>query len=107
MGIFTTFRAALVLSIAAILPAAAQTTITFASFGGAYQAAQRKALLDPIEKLLNITIKEDTLTGIADVRAQVRANAVKWDVADLGAASCARGSVVGLFEPLDYSVITT
>ena len=87
--------------------ASAQQTITFASFGGAYQAAQRKAQLDPIEKLLNITIKEDTLTGIADVRAQVRANAVKWDVADLGAASCARGTAEGLFEPLDYNVIKT
>ncbi len=87
--------------------AAAQQVITFASFGGAYQAAQRKAQLDPIEKLLGIVIKEDTLTGIADVRAQVRANAVKWDVADLGAASCARGAAEGLFEPLDYSVIKT
>ena len=107
MGMVSTFRAAALLSLAATLPAAAQTTITFASFGGAYQAAQRKALLDPIEKLLNITIKEDTLTGIADVRAQVGANAVKWDVADLGGASCARGSAEGLFEPLDYKVIDT
>ncbi len=87
--------------------ASAQQVITFASFGGAYQAAQRKALLDPIQKQLNIVIKEDTLTGLADVRAQVRANAVKWDVADLGGASCARGTVEGLFEPLDYSVIKT
>jgi putative spermidine/putrescine transport system substrate-binding protein len=107
MRIFTTLRAALVLSVAATLPVAAQTTLTFASYGGAYQAAQRKALLDPIEKLLNITFKEDTLTGIADVRAQVGANAVKWDVADLGGASCARGEAEGLFEPLDYSVIKT
>jgi len=110
MRLFTTLRAALLLaglqlSVAAVLPAAAQTTITFASYGGSYQAAQRKALLDPIEKQMNITIKEDTLTGIADVRAQVRANAVKWDVADLGGASCARGEAEGLFEPLDYSVI--
>jgi putative spermidine/putrescine transport system substrate-binding protein len=107
MRIFTTLRAAVVLSVAATLPVAAQTSITFASYGGSYQAAQRKALLDPIEKLLNITIKEDTLTGIADVRAQVRANAVKWDVADLGGASCARGEAEGLFEPLDYTVIKT
>ncbi len=107
MRLFTTLRATLLLSMAATLPVAAQTTITFASYGGAYQAAQRKALLDPIEKQMNITIKEDTLTGIADVRAQVRANAVKWDVADLGGASCARGEAEGLFEPLDYSVIDT
>jgi putative spermidine/putrescine transport system substrate-binding protein len=107
MRIFTTLRAAVVLSVAAALPALAQTTLTFASYGGAYQAAQRKALLDPIETLMKITFKEDTLTGIADVRAQVRANAVKWDVADLGGASCARGEAEGLFEPLDYSVIKT
>lgn len=107
MGLLTGFRAALALTIATALPAAAQTTITFASFGGAYQAAQRKALLDPIEKALGIVIKEDTLTGLADVRAQVGANAVKWDVADLGAASCARGGAEGLFEPLDYKVINT
>ncbi len=105
MGMISTFRVALMLSLAATLPAAAQTTITFASYGGAYQAAQRKALLDPIEKMLNITIKEDTLGGVADVRAQVKANAVKWDIADLGGASCARGSLEGLFEPLDYNVI--
>jgi putative spermidine/putrescine transport system substrate-binding protein len=107
MRLFTTLPVAVLLSMAVSLPVAAQTTITFASYGGAYQAAQRKALLDPIEKQMNITIKEDTLTGIADVRAQVRANAVKWDVADLGGASCARGEAEGLFEPLDYSVINT
>ena len=107
MRLITTLRTALLLGVAATLPAVAQSTITFASYGGAYQAAQRKALLDPIEKQMNITIKEDTLTGIADVRAQVGANAVKWDVADLGGASCARGEAEGLFEPLDYSVIKT
>src|SRR3954452_22616635 len=107
MGFLRTMGASMALSVVAALPTTAQTTITFASFGGAYQAAQRKALLAPIEKMLAITIKEDTLTGIADVRAQVRANAVKWDVPDLGAASCARGSVEELFEPLDYAVIKT
>lgn len=103
------FKAAVTLALSSLVTSAAtaQQTITFASFGGAYQAAQRKALLDPIEKKLGIVIKEDTLTGIADVRTQVGANAVKWDVADLGGASCARGSAEGLFEPFDYSVIKT
>ena len=107
MRLFVTVTAALALGLAATPPATAQSTLNFASYGGAYQAAQRKALLDPIEKLMNITVKEDTLTGVADVRAQVLANAVKWDVADLGGASCARGEAEGLFEPLDYSVIKT
>jgi putative spermidine/putrescine transport system substrate-binding protein len=99
--------AMVVLAAAASSGAVAQDSMTFASFGGAYQAAQRKALLDPIQKQLGIVIKEDTLTGVADVRTQVGARAVKWDVADLGGAGCARGSVEGLFEPLDYSLIKT
>src|ERR1700749_4126393 len=90
MRLLTPSRAAFLLTVVLALPAAAQDTINFASYGGAYQAAQRKALLDPVEKMLNITVKEDTLTGVADVRAQVLAKAVKWDVADLGGASCAR-----------------
>ena len=49
MDIVTTLRAALVLGIAATMPAGAQSVLTFSSYGGAYQAAQRKALLDPIE----------------------------------------------------------
>lgn len=87
--------------------AAAQDKITlgFASFGGAYQEAQRKAFLEPTAKSLNIAFREDTLTGIAEVRAQVRAGAVKWDIADLGASDCAIGEKEGLFEPLDYAVI--
>jgi len=107
MRLRTAAHAALLLTLALAHQAVAQQTLNFASYGGAYQAAQRKALLDPVEKLLNITVKEDTLTGVADVRAQVGAKAVKWDVADLGGASCARGEAEGLFEPLDYTVIKT
>ena len=53
--------------------ATAQDSVTFASWGGAYQKAQRDALLTPAEEMLGVTILEDTLTGLAEVRAQVRA----------------------------------
>ena len=87
--------------------ATAQDTITFTSFGGAWQEAQRKALLDPAEEALDITILEDTLTGIAEVRAQVMAGAVTWDIVDLGLADCAAAEAEGILEPLDYDVIST
>ena len=35
--------------------------ITFVSQGGVYQEAQTKAILDPAAKLLDITIKQDSV----------------------------------------------
>lgn len=89
------------------MPAMAEGTITFTSFGGAFQDAQRKALLEPTAEALGITILEDTLTGIAEVRAQVLAGAVTWDIVDLGLADCAAAQAEGILEPLDYSIIST
>jgi putative spermidine/putrescine transport system substrate-binding protein len=85
--------------------AKAGDTITVASWGGSYQEAQSKAFFKPTADELGITIKEDTTNGLDDVRLQVTGNAVKWDLTELGADECARGSKEGLFEKLDYSVI--
>ena len=87
--------------------ATAQQKLGFTSFGGAYQEAQRKALLEPVAKEMGITWVEDTLTGIAEVRAQVRAGAVTWDIVDLGLADCAAAQSEGLLESLDYGQIST
>jgi len=81
-------------------------TVTFVSWGGAYQKAQRAALLDPAEELLNVKILEDTLTGLAEVRAQVKAGAVTWDIVDLDISGCARAAQEGLFEPIDYAIVS-
>jgi len=86
--------------------AAAEGTITFTSFGGAFQDAQRQALLEPTAEAMNITILEDTLTGIAEVRAQVMAGAVTWDIVDLGLADCAAAEAEGILEPLDFDIIS-
>ncbi|HET6222083.1 MAG TPA: ABC transporter substrate-binding protein, partial [Dongiaceae bacterium] len=93
------------LAVALATAAHAQDSITVASWGGAYQEAQSKAFFQPAAKALGITIKEDTTGGLSDVRLQVSGNAVKWDLAELGADECARGHREGLFEKLDYNVI--
>src|SRR5688572_28851554 len=64
---------------ALVVPAAAQQ-LTVVSFGGAYQEGQSKALFQPAAKALGITIKEETYTGIADLRLKVKAGAVTWDI---------------------------
>lgn len=79
--------------------------VTIAAFGGSYQEALSKAIFKPIEEKLGITINEDTSQGLVDIRAQVQANAVEWDIAEATIDQCARGEAEGLFEPLDYTVI--
>jgi putative spermidine/putrescine transport system substrate-binding protein len=85
--------------------AKAEDSITVASWGGAYQDAQRVSFFEPTAKALGITIKEDTTNGLDDVRLQVKGNAVKWDLVELGSDECSRGTKEGLFEKLDYNLI--
>ena len=79
--------------------------ITFVSWGGAFQEAERKAWLEPIAAELGITIKEDTLNGIADVRTQLQSGKVTWDIVELGSNSCVLLEKEGGLEKLDYNVI--
>lgn len=89
------------------VPAAsrAQESITVVSWGGVYQDAERAALYQPAAEAMGITINEDTLSGLADIRLQVQSGAVSWDIVELGSGSCAQGAMEGLFEKLDFDVI--
>ena len=86
------------------VPAAAQQ-LTVVSFGGAYQEGQSKALFQPAAKALGITVKEETYTGIADLRLKVKAGAVTWDIVASGSGSAARAGAEGILEKLDYKII--
>ena len=88
-------------------PALAQGTVTFASWGGAFQDALRKSMLEPASRSLGITVKEDTTNGIQDVRAQITARRVAWDVTEQELPTCETLKREGALEPLDYSVIRT
>ena len=99
--------AAALRSLAGALPfaGAAAQEITVVSFGGSYQEGQSKALFQPAAKALGINVKEETYTGIADLRLKVKAGAVTWDVVASGSGSAARAGAEGLLETLDYKVI--
>jgi putative spermidine/putrescine transport system substrate-binding protein len=83
----------------------ASDTLTFASWGGAYQEAQMEALVDPAAEKLGISINEDSHTGIAAIKTQVKSGNVFWDVVDLAQAECQRGANEGLWMELDYDLI--
>ena len=61
-------------------PALAQD-LTAVSFGGAYGAAQKKHMIDPFMKKTGTNVLfEDYSGGIAEIKAQVEAGNVQWDV---------------------------
>jgi putative spermidine/putrescine transport system substrate-binding protein len=95
------------IGISSVAPTLGAESIAVASYGGAYQDALRKAFYEPTAKELGIEIKEFTLAGLSDVRTQVKANAVQWDVVELYAGQCQQAANEGLIEPLDYNVIRT
>src|SRR3990172_4879673 len=60
------------------------TTLTFVSFGGAYQEAQRKGWLEPYAALTGVTFQESEDSANATIKAQVEAGQVTWDIVDVG-----------------------
>ncbi|MBN9467213.1 MAG: polyamine ABC transporter substrate-binding protein [Bosea sp.] len=88
-----------------VAPAAAQQTLTISSWGGAYQKAQREAWFNIVEKELGVTIKEETTSGVADVRAQVASGRPTWDLVQQGNYGCALLDKEGNTEPLTPAIL--
>lgn len=86
--------------------ASAGETLVFAGYGGAYQKGMMSALVQPAADKLGVSISQNTTPGIAAVRMQVQSKRPAWDIVNLGTDECSAGSAQGLFEPLDYTVIS-
>jgi len=80
------------------------TTLTFASFGGVYQEAQREGWLKPYTALTGVQFEESEESSNATIKSQVEAGNVSWDVVDVGNDFGLDGNA-DLLEPLDYSLI--
>lgn len=88
------------------LPAMADETVSYASYGGAYQEGVRKAILDHLPGDHGMTVVDYVLSGgIRDIRTKVKANAVDIDVAELYGGLCDTAAKEDLIVPLDYSKI--
>src|SRR5690554_5615970 len=90
------------LGLAAAGPAGAAGEVVFVSQGGAYQDAQRVAILNPVAEELGITIQEDSAPDAwPQIKLQGQTGAV-WDVVDTPTSNCLRGGQQGLIEELDF-----
>ncbi len=99
------------LIIAGLLPfvfavSAQAQDLTIAGFGGKVQEDLAKTLWLPAAKANGITLRQESHDGTAGVRVQVQSGSPGWDIVHLGADQCAVGAKEGLYEPLDYSVIS-
>jgi putative spermidine/putrescine transport system substrate-binding protein len=80
------------------------TTLTFASFGGVYQEAQREGWLKPYTALTGVQFEESEESSNATIKSQVESANVSWDVVDVGNDFGLDGNA-DLLEPLDYTLI--
>jgi putative spermidine/putrescine transport system substrate-binding protein len=80
------------------------TTLTFVSYGGAYQEAQRKGWLEPYAALTGVTFQESEDSSNAQIKAQVEAGQVTWDIVDVGNDFGLEANAP-LLEPLDFTKI--
>jgi putative spermidine/putrescine transport system substrate-binding protein len=82
------------------------TTLTFVSFGGAYQKAQTRAWIEPyMKENPNIKIVQDEPVDYAKLQTMVESGNVTWDICDVGNDFGLENTGAQSLEPLDYNVI--
>ena len=100
----TTVLSAALLGLGAIGTVSAADKINFVSWGGAYTASQVKACIEPYTAKTGVEFNViDYNGGLAEVRTQVEANNVQWDIIDQTPQDAIRGCDEGLYEVLDHS----
>ena len=101
-----TIKAAFLALVSMAFVATAYADFTFVSWGGAYTMSQQKAYIDTWEPVKNGSTKvsvENYNGGLGEVKAQVEAGNVTWDVVDILPVDAINGCDEGLLETLDFS----
>ncbi len=88
------------------LTVSAAESITAVSFGGSYGGAQKKHMIDPYMKATGKKVLfADYNGGIAELKTQVEAGKVTWDVLDLEYIDMERACDEGLLEDLPLNTL--
>ena len=86
--------------------AAAESSITVVSWGGAYTKSQVEAYHKPwMAETGNKVVSEDYNGGLAEIKAQVESGTVTWDLVDVELSDAIRGCDEGLLEEIDHSIL--
>ena len=84
---------------------AADKEIVLCSWGGTYETAVVKAMVEPFEQETGIKVIVTSYADFAKMKAMVDTGNIEWDVVDIEDRMLHKGMKEGLFEPLDYTVI--
>lgn len=85
--------------------AGAAETLSFVSWGGTTQDAQKSSWADPFSKSSGTAVVMDGPTDYGKLKAMVESGNVQWDVVDVEADFALRAASEGLLEPMDFKVI--
>jgi putative spermidine/putrescine transport system substrate-binding protein len=79
--------------------------LTFCSWGGALSETEKMAFMDPFTEATGIEIANVSPTSYAKIKAMVEANAVEWDLVNVGGQFIYQGRDAGVLDPIDYSIV--
>ena len=82
-------------------------TVVFASWGGAYQDAEKVSYCDPFAQMTGARVVQDGPMNVAKFRAMIESGAPDWDVADITIDFLYAGIGDKLFEKIDKSIVDT
>ena len=91
---------------ALIRNAHAADSIVFVGWGGALQKSYDAHVLQPIARKLGVQLINAYGPDLAKLKAQVLVNKVEWDFLSTTGAMAMAGGREGLFEKIDYSIVT-
>jgi putative spermidine/putrescine transport system substrate-binding protein len=80
-------------------------TVVFASWGGAYQEAEKVSYCDPFAKATGARVVQDGPMNNAKFRAMIEGGAPDWDVADITIDFLYAGVGDNLFEKIDTGIV--
>ena len=82
-------------------------TVVFASWGGAYQDAEKLSYCDPFAQITGARVVQDGPMNAAKFRAMIEGGAPDWDVADVTIDFLYAGIGDRLFEKIDRTIVDT
>ena len=102
-GIMKNFIRALLLLFFAVSVTTSSWAVVMVSWGGAYTESQKLGYGDPAAKKLGIPVDwVDYSGGLSEIKAQIAAGAITWDVIDVYAMDTIIGCDEGLFVEFDF-----
>lgn len=79
--------------------------VVVVSWGGDYQAAQKKAMFEPFMKDTGTQLVEDSPVNIGKLKSMVESKNVQWDAVDVLGQDIPKLVAEGLLEPIDYTIV--